>query len=508
MDLFGVGSFEYMLVENPIEILTGNPGTPYEGMEFTESGQHINWYIDNLTALPGAYCTFYENDYGNVGIENSGSYGQKTSYFGYALAELKDVDAESSRYNILLQVMKFFGHQPEPGYVIANFTSDARTGGPGVEVQFQDLSLTGEGYTVNEWHWDFENDGIIDSQEQNPVYVFQEAGTFDVRLVASNGTVSDTLIYPGFIHINSGIFVFEGFSGERNLSGTYIRDFLEENSLDVTYSGELFPETLDGFDAVFLSLGNYLGGYTPFNNDMAGIVLDYLQGGGQVYLEGGDALGFDQATNQALFDLFGLEGVEDGTTNSIDMLQGQAGSLVEGLSFSGSNQTVSAYIDIYIPGAGTAAFEESGYGIVGVQNEAAGPGLPYKTFCFSYALAELQDGEMPNTREELMWRLLDFFGLITGVEEKENASDEIEMQVWPNPLKGEAMVSFYNQDSLNEASLQICDLAGRSVTSIALANLAGGRNQVSVKIPELSAGIYVVKLEIGGKTAGRKVVIK
>ena len=68
-----------------------------------------------------------------------------------------------------------------------------------------------------------------------------------------------------------------------------------------------------------------------------------------------------------LLPLFGLEWGEDGTTNDINSLDGQAGALTDGMRFGSTNQDPVAWIDIFEPADGTAAFIESGYGIVAVE---------------------------------------------------------------------------------------------------------------------------------------------
>jgi PKD repeat protein len=55
-------------------------------------------------------------------------------------------------------------------------------------VQFTDLSIG----VITEWRWDFDNNGTVDSNEQNPQYSYPcWNGTFDVAL---------TVIGPGGSH--------------------------------------------------------------------------------------------------------------------------------------------------------------------------------------------------------------------------------------------------------------------------------------------------------------------
>ncbi len=201
----------------------------------------------------------------------------------------------------------------------------------------------------------------------------------------------------------SQFLVWEGVLGGQDYSGAYINSFLSGLAYTVDYTST-FPSSLIGYDAVFLSFGNFPNN-VAFDATMASIVQTYLVAGGRVYLEGGDALEFNQSVNVPLHDLFGLGDGSDGGTNIIDGLQGQVGSLTEGMLFTSSSQVGNNWIDIYVPTTGTLAFDESSYGNVGVQYSGS---FSQRTFCFSYALADLTDASFPSTKNELMTRILNF----------------------------------------------------------------------------------------------------
>ena len=56
----------------------------------------------------------------------------------------------------------------------------------GNTIQFTDLSIG----TPTSWEWDFQNDGTIDSYEQNPEWVYAESGIYSVSLRVSDGLYS------------------------------------------------------------------------------------------------------------------------------------------------------------------------------------------------------------------------------------------------------------------------------------------------------------------------------
>lgn len=209
--------------------------------------------------------------------------------------------------------------------------------------------------------------------------------------------------------VAGGVFVWEGVEDGQDYSGAFLRDLLLDFGVPVTYSNDFLPD-FSSFNAVFLSYGNYGDGSnrTFFNNSMATTVQAYLESGGNLYLEGGDALGFDQGNNDDLLALFGLTDTENGSENELNGLSGQDGTITEGMMFGSTAQINQTRIDIYQTNdSAQAAFVEDDYGIVAVQNNG---GYGQKTFCFSYAISQLVDDDS-GSRAALVAEMLDYFGI-------------------------------------------------------------------------------------------------
>ncbi len=112
-------------------------------------------------------------------------------------------------YSVLLSVSNAAGETASmvktsyivaQGSVTADFTAAPRTGAAPLVVQFADASTNNPQY----WAWDFENDGLVDSTEQNPLHTYTSTGLFTVALTVSNdfgggNTSSDTMIKTNFI---------------------------------------------------------------------------------------------------------------------------------------------------------------------------------------------------------------------------------------------------------------------------------------------------------------------
>lgn len=102
---------------------------------------------------------------------------------------------------------------------MAIFSSDVTSGPADLTVNFTDYSLpVGALY---EWYWDFDNDGTVDSYEQNPSFTYTEPGTYSVKLTVSDGENSHTTIKQNYITVLSN----------DNISGTVQGIWKPENGV-------------------------------------------------------------------------------------------------------------------------------------------------------------------------------------------------------------------------------------------------------------------------------------
>jgi PKD repeat protein len=72
--------------------------------------------------------------------------------------------------------------------VVAGFSASLTSGTAPLEVTFTDNS-TGD---IEEWDWDFDNDGVVDSTEQSPSYTYDAVGLYTVSLTVTGPYGSDT----------------------------------------------------------------------------------------------------------------------------------------------------------------------------------------------------------------------------------------------------------------------------------------------------------------------------
>ena len=115
----------------------------------------------------------YERD----GVAFNDSYGGETTYLRLAN------ESTNLKYVYWMNVSEAASSQAPA----AAFTADKTSGDAPLSVQFTDQSTN----EPASWAWDFNNDGTTDSTEQNPAYTFNTAGTYTVKLTATNSAGSD-----------------------------------------------------------------------------------------------------------------------------------------------------------------------------------------------------------------------------------------------------------------------------------------------------------------------------
>ena len=74
---------------------------------------------------------------------------------------------------------------------IAAFTATPLVGTTPHEVYFSDNSQSSGSDVLVQWEWDFDSDGIIDSMSQNPIWTYNDAGTYSVTLTVTDEDSDD-----------------------------------------------------------------------------------------------------------------------------------------------------------------------------------------------------------------------------------------------------------------------------------------------------------------------------
>lgn len=108
--LFGIAATDYGLESaTPVTDLRGQDGSISEGRRFSASVQTANTFVDRYQPNSIGQPWFVETTHGTVGMQAQTAGGGRAIAFSYVLADL--VDGESSRADILQDIVDFFGIQ-------------------------------------------------------------------------------------------------------------------------------------------------------------------------------------------------------------------------------------------------------------------------------------------------------------------------------------------------------------------------------------------------------------
>lgn len=157
----------------------------------------------------------------------------------------------------------------ETSGVIASFDATPVLGLAPLQVQFTDTS---SGFPTS-WAWDFDNDGTVDSTQQNPSFTYTVPGTYSVRLVASNANGDGTTTSASLVRAIGPVtadFSATPTAGPAPLSVTFTDlsteqptswqwDFDNDGTVDSTSQSPTFVYTTPGTYTVRLVATNQAG---------------------------------------------------------------------------------------------------------------------------------------------------------------------------------------------------------------------------------------------------------
>ncbi|MBN1338653.1 MAG: PKD domain-containing protein, partial [Bacteroidales bacterium] len=86
-------------------------------------------------------------------------------------------------------------------YLLADFTGAPTFGITPLDVQFTDFSMG----SPTSWQWDFDNDGNIDSWDQNPLWTYYNVGNQTVKLIVSDAKATDTIVKTDYIYVDNPV---------------------------------------------------------------------------------------------------------------------------------------------------------------------------------------------------------------------------------------------------------------------------------------------------------------
>jgi hypothetical protein len=197
-----------------------------------------------------------------------------------------------------------------------------------------------------------------------------------------------------------------------------MKSAVQSLGIAVEYS-TVWPDDLNIYSSIFVCLGIYNSNHVLENAEGQRLA-DYLENGGNVYMEGGDTWCYDDPT--PVHSMFNIEKQVDGS-DDLDSLKGLAGTFTEEMSFAygGDNE----FIDHILPISPAYSIFENNFPpyFAAVAHDAE----DYKTIGSSFEFGGLINGSGVNAKVELMKEYLKFFGLraVTASPDKPEGDEEV-----------------------------------------------------------------------------------
>ncbi len=162
---------------------------------------------------------------------------------------------------------------------VADFRADTLEGCGNLTVQFTDLSTD-----ATSWQWDFDGDNSVDSEEQNPVFNYNDFGVYTVSLTINN-TISEvknnyvtvypnpdsTFLFKDTLGLGTFNYVFRNLRQPLEEIVTYNRDWRFDDGF--TASGRTIIRTFPDTGTYIVNLKVSIDGFPGCQSDLSRRVL-------------------------------------------------------------------------------------------------------------------------------------------------------------------------------------------------------------------------------------------
>ncbi|MCB2221121.1 MAG: T9SS type A sorting domain-containing protein [Bacteroidetes bacterium] len=285
------------------------------------------------------------------------------------------------------------------------------------------------------------------------------------------------------------------------LSGPVIIEILEE--LDIMYDYDYaLPVNINSYQNLFVVLGRKFGQHVLTDFE-ATVLKDFLEEGGNIYMEGGLTWYDDPQT--VVHPMFGLT-TEYINWHDADSVFGADGTPMQPMSF--AYQGAMSYYNYHLL-PGVTAFpvltSQLGEFNFAIANETE----DYKTIGSTIDFGALVDNVHPSTKKNLMAKILEFFGTevtLTDLSESIEPDGIFHLTCLPNPLGNKA--TFIIQLPKNDiVDLNILDIQGNILKSFAHNRFVEkGTTRINIDLFDLPTGIYIGQLKTQNQILNIKIV--
>ncbi|MCD4745190.1 MAG: T9SS type A sorting domain-containing protein [Bacteroidales bacterium] len=220
---FTTDNFNNVELINTISIQANNI------VELTRGNNFGEIYLSNLT-LKHIYISYnfgvnliktnllnLENGFSIMGGRQDGELYIMYNFINMMWQNAHTYILHSTDYGITFEVFHPFAKGQEP--LLANFSAKSEenangaftiktidsvyyvTGDMPLDVQFYNYSIG----DINSYEWDFNNDGIVDSYDENPVYTYADTGWYSVNLKVYDDYDTNSFLKENYIYVYDSV---------------------------------------------------------------------------------------------------------------------------------------------------------------------------------------------------------------------------------------------------------------------------------------------------------------
>ena len=279
-----------------------------------------------------------------------------------------------------------------------------------------------------------------------------------------------------------------------NYSGPNIHSLLQQMDVECEYTIS-FPSSMKNYQSVILCLGLQFS-YHEISYHQNVILLEYLNGGGNIYME--SRVNWQQDPLWPIFDRFNIE-TED-NPGLYEILDGVDGTFTEGLGYQNLALQPFCYFSIQPIPPAYSIFTGREYPYCAAVAHDAGT---YKTIGTIFELGALISSDSSEL-ETYIEEVLEFFGVIqysTGIEEVPAFVEDRSLKSFPNPFSHQTSIPLI-LDRKSYVEGTVYDLQGRKVSVLLPATHLpegsykfswDGSSEAGEKMP---GGIYIYRIMI------------
>jgi len=397
------------------------------------------------------------------------------------------------------------------------FEANQTSGHAPLTIQFFDQSRPA--LPITSWKWDFDNDGTIDSQEQNPQWTYENPGQYTITLEVIGDSISKKITYKDYIYVFDGesALLFDGMDSYVTCPAAPSLNLIEKLSVEawIKPSGWGENPTL-GFGRICdkLKIALFLINTSPtFNNHSLALQLSYADGSSSISMTEENSINLDQwqhiavtyngTANQLKMFINGIERTVSHTkspsgavadNNSNDLIVGSnAGA---GFTFDGLIDELRIWNIVRTPEEilenKDKHFMKTTPGLVGCygMNEGCGE-----------VIGDISGNENDGTIINALWRqgLSLIPTLIKKTEDNNQIKDFRLCQNYPNPFNAETKIKF-TLPEVTQVSIKIYTITGKLVRTLMNCEKETGSYAVIWKgdddnSKKVSSGLYFYKIE-------------